>query len=167
MKPEDSHPLGSKTRPSLGRREMSAAVSGSFIVEQPPPLASCLSVPSTSPTSTSSKTLPCVLQLRSSHIHRATTRQEYWSGLPLPSPGNLPGPGIKPESPTLQADSLLSKPPGKPSNHNHLPKAPPPNTITSQVRTSTCELGIRVDTNIQFISELCSTSKLCDLERAK
>ena len=41
-------------------------------------------------------------------------RQEYWNGLPFPSPGNLPNPGIKPESPTLQADALLSEPPGQP-----------------------------------------------------
>ena len=40
--------------------------------------------------------------------------QEYWSGLPFPSPVDLPGPRIEPMSPTLQADSLLSKPPGKP-----------------------------------------------------
>ena len=42
-------------------------------------------------------------------------RQEDWSGLPLSSPGDLPDPGIKPMSPALQADSLLSKPPGKPT----------------------------------------------------
>ena len=42
------------------------------------------------------------------------SRQEYWSGLPCPSPGDLPNPGIKPLSPTLQVDSLPSKPPGKP-----------------------------------------------------
>ena len=41
------------------------------------------------------------------------SRQEYWSGLPFPSPGNLPKPGIKPGSPALQADSLSSEPPGK------------------------------------------------------
>ena len=40
------------------------------------------------------------------------SRQEYWSGLPLPSPGDLPDTEIEPRSPTLQADSLLSKPPG-------------------------------------------------------
>ena len=44
------------------------------------------------------------------------SRQEYWSGFPFPSPGDLPNPGIKPESPTLQADSLPSEPPGKPSS---------------------------------------------------
>ena len=42
------------------------------------------------------------------------SRQEYWSGLPFTSPENLPDPGIEPGSPTLQADSLLSEPPGKP-----------------------------------------------------
>ena len=41
-------------------------------------------------------------------------RQEYWSGLPFPSPGDLPDPGIKPGSPAMQADSLPSEPPGKP-----------------------------------------------------
>ena len=41
------------------------------------------------------------------------SRQEYWSGLPFPSPGDLPNPGIKPRSPALQADALTSEPPGK------------------------------------------------------
>ena len=40
------------------------------------------------------------------------SRQEYWSGLPFPSPGDLPNPGIEPGSPTLQADALTSEPPG-------------------------------------------------------
>ena len=42
------------------------------------------------------------------------SRQECWSGLPFPSPGDLPDPGIEPRSPTLQADTLPSEPPGKP-----------------------------------------------------
>ena len=41
-------------------------------------------------------------------------QQEYWSGLPFPSPGALPDPGMEPESPALQADSLPSEPLGKP-----------------------------------------------------
>ena len=41
------------------------------------------------------------------------SRQEYWSGLPFPSPGDLPNPGIEPGSPALQADTLLSEPTGK------------------------------------------------------
>ena len=48
-----------------------------------------------------------------SSVHRIP-QQEYWSGLPFPSPGDLPDPEIEPESPTLQADSLPSEPPGKP-----------------------------------------------------
>ena len=40
-------------------------------------------------------------------------RQEYWRGLPFSSPGDLPNPGIKPESLELQADALPSEPPGK------------------------------------------------------
>ena len=42
------------------------------------------------------------------------SKQEYWSGLPFPSPGDLPDPGIEPRSPALQADALPSEPPGKP-----------------------------------------------------
>ena len=40
------------------------------------------------------------------------SRQEYWSGLPFPSPGDLPDPGIEPGSRTLEADALTSEPPG-------------------------------------------------------
>ena len=42
-------------------------------------------------------------------------RQEYWSGLPFPSSGDLPNPGIESGSPALPADSLPTEPPGKPS----------------------------------------------------
>ena len=41
------------------------------------------------------------------------SRREYWSGLPFPSPGDLPDPGIEPRSPALQVDALISEPPGK------------------------------------------------------
>ena len=41
------------------------------------------------------------------------SRQEYWSGVPFPSPEDLPNPGIEPGSPSLQADALPSEPPGK------------------------------------------------------
>ena len=43
------------------------------------------------------------------------SRQEYWSRLPFPSPGELPDPGIEPGSPALEADALTSEPPGKPN----------------------------------------------------
>ena len=42
------------------------------------------------------------------------SRQEYWSGLPFPSPGDLPNPGIESWHPALQADSLPSEAPGNP-----------------------------------------------------
>ena len=46
-------------------------------------------------------------------LSKRFSRQEYWSGLPCPSPGDLPNPGIKPRSFTLQVNSLPSEPPGK------------------------------------------------------
>ena len=52
-------------------------------------------------------------------------RQEYWSGLPFPSPGDLPDPGIEPRSPAVQADALTSEPPGNPySYHQDIPISP-------------------------------------------
>ena len=51
------------------------------------------------------------------------SRQEYWSGLPFPSPGDLPDPGIDPGSPALQADALTSEPAGDhllSTDHTHL-----------------------------------------------
>ena len=48
-------------------------------------------------------------------VYGIFSRQEYWSGLPCPSPGDLPNPGIEPVASALQADSLLSVPPGKTS----------------------------------------------------
>ena len=58
------------------------------------------------------------------HGHQAPlfmgfSRQEYRSGLPFPSPGNLPDPGIEPRSPVLQTDALLSEPPGKPDGYGY------------------------------------------------
>ena len=43
---------------------------------------------------------------RQAPLSMGFSRQEYWSGLPFPSPGDLPNPGIKPKSPALQADDL-------------------------------------------------------------
>ena len=55
---------------------------------------------------------------RQAPLSMGFSRQEYWSGLPFPSPGDLPNPGIKPGSPALQADALSSEPPGKQGNKN-------------------------------------------------
>ena len=62
-----------------------------------------------------------------SSLHQAPpsmgfSRQEYWSGLPFPSPGNLPDPGIEPRSPALRTDALPSEPPGKSHSSLHLCK---------------------------------------------
>ena len=61
------------------------------------------------------------------------SRQESWSGLPFPSPGDLPDPGIEPGSPALQAGSLLSEPPTKPvfQGRHHFPK-----TLLTRLRTA-------------------------------
>ena len=45
-----------------------------------------------------------------------SSQSEYWSGEPIPSPGDLPDPGIELESPALQVDSLPAEPPGKPKS---------------------------------------------------
>ena len=51
---------------------------------------------------------------RQAPVSMEFSRQEYWSGLPFPSPGDLPDSGIEPGSPALEADALTSEPPGKP-----------------------------------------------------
>ena len=51
---------------------------------------------------------------RQAPLSMGFSRQEHWSELPCPPPGDLPNPGIVPRSPALQADSLPSEPPGKP-----------------------------------------------------
>ena len=48
-------------------------------------------------------------------LSKGFSRQEHWSGLPFPPPGDLPDPGIEPESPALQVDSLLLSHQGSPS----------------------------------------------------
>ena len=52
--------------------------------------------------------------VRQAPLSMEFSRQQYWSGLLFPAPGDLPDPVIKPRSPALQADSLPSEPPGKP-----------------------------------------------------
>ena len=55
---------------------------------------------------------PCTVA-QQAPLFMGFSRQEYWSGLPFPSPGNLPYPGIQPRSPALQTDSLLTELPGE------------------------------------------------------
>ena len=65
-----------------------------------------------------SRALLCAIPWTVAHqapLSMGFSRQKYWSGLPFPSPGDLPDPGIKPRSPALEADALTSEPPGKPA----------------------------------------------------
>ena len=74
------------------------------------------------------------------------SRQEYWSGLPLPSPGDLPDPGIEPRSPALQADAFTSEPPGQPhwtdmqmdSKHRKRYLAPPSGQVRLGLVAQSC-----------------------------
>ena len=65
--------------------------------------------------------VPGILQVRTlewvgqAPISMGFPRQEYWSGLPFPSAGDLPDSGVEIRSPALQADSLLTEPSGKPA----------------------------------------------------
>ena len=64
------------------------------------------------------------------------SRQEYWIGLPFPSPGYLPNPGIKPGSSVLQADALPSEPPGNKAVLDNLNESNPyPNHFPYQTVT--------------------------------
>ena len=55
---------------------------------------------------------------RQARLSMGFSKQEYWSGLPCPPPEDIPNPGIKPRSPTLQIDSLPAELPGKPKYWN-------------------------------------------------
>ena len=59
----------------------------------------------------------CDPRVRQASLSMGFPRQEHWSELPFPSLGDLPDPGIKPGSPALQVDSLLTEPPGKPQKN--------------------------------------------------
>ena len=68
-------------------------------------LAAAAAVPKLCPTSV----IPWTVALQA-HLSLGFSRQEYWSGLPFPSPGDHPNPGIKPRSPALKSDSLPYEP---------------------------------------------------------
>jgi len=64
------------------------------------------------------------------------SRQQYWSGLPFPSPGDLPDLGVNPGSPALQADSLSSEPLGRPFPISNLSNI---SSLTSHALKTTVE----------------------------
>ena len=63
------------------------------------------------------------------------SRQEYWNGLPFPSPGDLPDPGIEPGSPALQANALPSEPPTREEIEKVILKPPLKQTLASDGTT--------------------------------
>ena len=75
------------------------------------------------------------------------SKQEYWSGLPFPSPGDLPDPGIEPGSPALQADSLLCR-----SNEPAVSRTKPPENRIANVE------GLR--TSVGFCQKRASSGRL-------
>ena len=96
--------------PDPGITPMSPALAGSFFITEPPrkpverkkgSAKSCLTL-----------AIPWTVACQAP-LSMGFSRQEYWRGLPFPSPGDLPNPGIEPRSPTLQADALLTELHGK------------------------------------------------------
>ena len=79
------------------------------------------------------------------------SRQEYWSGFPCPSLGDLPDPGIEPMSPALQTDSLPSEPPGKPWNSST--KSPDPKIPPSLLKSPT-ETELRIKRIMEKLDQL-------------
>ena len=78
--------------------------------------------------------------------------KKYWSGLLFPSPGDLPDPGIKPGFPTLQAESLQSKPPEKPSQRPRMSIWPQLPNIQSNCLHCT---SLAVSDNIPYLGYYC------------
>ena len=95
----------------------------------------CVSIPNTWPQTLYLKMLvsqPCLTvcntmdcSLPGSSVYGVLEWQEYWRGLPFPSPGDLPDSGIRPRFPTLQVDALPSEPPGKPKIYRVMSKSLP------------------------------------------
>ena len=65
---------------------------------------------------------PCTVAYRAP-LSMGFSRQEYWTGLPFPSPGNFPYPGMEPWSPALAGRFFTTEPPGKPSDYTHVKMA--------------------------------------------
>ena len=93
------------------------------------------------------------------HLSMGFSRQEYWSGWPFPSPGELPNPGIQPGSPALQADSWPSEPPRKlliPVKWQYLTRSPQ----SWQVPLSSPQSCLWIAQPLQFLKSELRTSLL-------
>ena len=104
-------------------------------------------------------------------LSRGFSRQEYWNGLPFPSPGGLSNPGMKSQSPALQAVSLLSEPPEKPKPKRHTIEWETKFTnisdtgLTSRIYTELVKLNISKDliqneqTTQTFLKRICASNQ--------
>ena len=88
------------------------------------------------------------------------SRWEYWSGLPRPSPGDLPNTGIKPRSPALQADSSPSEPPRKPMTLYYLQITVPSPTPNLLVLTAAIK-RLALSLIIHILQIICLFSLVC------
>ena len=92
------------------------------------------------------------------------SRHEYWSGLPFPSPGDLPNPGIEPRSPALQTDALPSEPPVQFSSvaqscltlcvgmNRSMPGLPVHHQLTEFTQTHVCRVGDAIQPSHPLLS---------------
>ena len=97
------------------------------------------------------------------------SRQEYWSGLLFPSPGDLPDPGTEPGSPVLQADALPSEPPGKTQNANSTRCRPPEALSHCQSSCSKCDeqSGLEARAKLDQAPRICWTRRTHENSRDK
>ena len=86
---------------------------------------------------------PCTVA-HQAPMYMGFPRQEYWSELPFPSPGDLSNPGIEPKSPALQADSLPSEPPGKPVTRYEFLQ------INKSIKQKQIKISLKIYTNRVF-----------------
>ena len=84
---------------------------------------------------------------RQSPLAIESSKQEYWTGLPFPPPGDLPNPAIEPRCPALQADSLSTEPQGSPGLHKMLVISP---VSCDSFRTVTSSFKLYVQPTLHF-----------------
>ena len=91
-------------------------------------------------------------------------RKEYWSGLPFPSPGDLPDPGTEPGSPTLQANVLLSKPPDDDCSHEIKRRLLLGRKVITNLDSILKSRDITLPTKVQLVKAMVFPVVMCGCE---